>query len=262
MKTLGAFLRAMIHIKTAEEIEIMRAGGAILARVRDALAALAKPGVALIDLDKKAQELIEAAGAKPAFLGYKPAWADKAYPASICASVNDVVVHGVPTGYKLKEGDVLKIDIGVRYKGLYTDTAVTVCAGEPSKEARHLIDTTRDALVLAIDQCVAGRSVGDIGFAINAYVRKNGLRVVKGLTGHGVGKKLHEDPVVPNEGKPGIGPKLETGMTLAIEPMVTQGSGEIEELKDGAFKIADGALAAQFEHTIAITESGPEILTQ
>lgn len=241
---------------------MMAEGGALLREVTEALVAATKEGARLKDLDALAEKLMKATGGEPAFLGYKPAWAKKAYTASICASVNDVVVHGIPNAYKLKQGDIVKLDLGLKYKGFYTDTAVTVAVGEVSDDAKRLITVTRDALTLAIDQCVVGNTVGDIGFAVNSYVRKNGLRIVKGLTGHGIGKNLHEDPVVSNEGKPSMGARLEAGMVIAVEPMVTLGSGETIQLKlDESFATKERVLAAHFEHTVAITDAGPQVLT-
>ena len=252
----------MIYKKTAEEIAVMAEGGALLRGITEKLAEATKEGVRLKDIDALAEKLMKATGGEPAFLGYKPAWAKKAYGASICASVNDVVVHGIPSAYRLKQGDIVTLDLGLKYKGFYTDTAVTVAVGVVSDDARQLITITKDALTLAIDQCLVGNTVGDIGFAINSYVRKNGLRIAKGLTGHGIGKNLHEDPVVPNEGKPGIGARLFTGMVIAVEPMVTMGSGETVQLKlDESFATKERVLAAHFEHTVAITDAGPQVLT-
>ena len=252
----------MIHKKTPEEIALMAEGGALLRTVTETLAEAAQEGMRLKELDALAEKLMRKAGGEPAFLGYKPAWAEKAYNASICASVNDVVVHGVPSAYRLKQGDIVKLDLGLKYKGLYTDTAVTVGIGEISDEAKQLMAVTKDSLTLAIDQCVVGNTVGDIGFAINSYVRKHGLRVAKGLTGHGIGRNLHEDPMVPNEAKPGTGARLEAGMVIAIEPMVTLGSGETIQLKlDESFATKERVLAAHFEHTVAITDTGPQVLT-
>ncbi len=252
----------MIHIKTAEEIALMAEGGALLRRVTEQLAEAAQEGVRLKELDALAEKLMRETGGEPAFLGYKPAWAEKAYPASICASVNDVVVHGIPSAYKLKSGDIVKLDLGLKYKGFYTDTAVTVGIGTVSDEAKQLMAVTKDSLTLAIDQCVVGNTVGDIGFAVNAYVRKHGMRVAKGLTGHGIGRHLHEDPVVANIAKPSTGVKLAHGMVIAVEPMVTLGSGETIQLKlDESFATKERVLAAHFEHTVAITEAGPKVLT-
>jgi methionyl aminopeptidase len=172
------------------------------------------------------------------------------------------VVHGIPSAYKLKSGDIVKLDLGLKYKGFYTDTAVTVGVGEVSDEAKQLMAVTKDSLTLAIDQCIVGNTVGDIGFAINSYVRKHGMRVVKGLTGHGIGQHLHEDPVVANVAKPSTGVKLTAGMVIAVEPMVTLGSGETIQLKlDESFATKERVLAAHFEHTIAITDTGPKVLT-
>lgn len=240
----------------------MAEGGAILRRIQAELERSAKEGVRLKELDLLAKRLMEEAGGTPSFLNYTPAWAETAYPASICASVNDIVVHGIPDAYRLRNGDVLKIDLGLKYKGFHTDTATTVGVGEISTEAKNLIAVTRDSLTLAIDQCMVGNAVGDIGFAINSYVRKQGMHVAKGLTGHGIGKHLHEDPVVYNEGKPGAGMKLIPGMVIAIEPMVTVGSGAMKELPDGSFRTAERAISAHFEHTVAITAEGPIILTK
>ena len=252
----------MIQLKTPEEIAVMAEGGAILRRVTDALAEAAKPGVRLKELDALAKRLMEEAGGTPAFLGYKPAWAEKPYAASICASVNDVIVHGVPDAYRLKQGDIVKLDLGLKHKGFYTDTAITVPIGAVSDEARRLIAVTRDALTLAIDQCVPGEAIGEIGFAIHSYVRKQGMHIAKGLTGHGIGRRLHEDPVVWNEAKPGQGVRLAPGMVIAIEPMVAIGTGATVELPDESFATKDGSLSAHFEHTVAITADGAIVLTK
>lgn len=252
----------MIQLKTPEEIQLMKEGGAILRRIQATLEETAKEGIRLKELDTLAKRLMEEAGGTPSFLNYTPTWAETAYPASICASVNDIVVHGIPDAYRLRNGDVLKIDLGLKYKGFHTDTATTVGIGEISTEAKNLIAVTRDSLTLAIDQCMVGNAVGDIGFAINSYVRKQGMHVAKGLTGHGIGRHLHEDPVVYNEGKPGAGMKLIPGMVIAIEPMVTVGSGAMKELPDGSFRTAERAISAHFEHTVAITAEGPIILTK
>lgn len=252
----------MIHLKTTEEIALIAEGGAILHAVTEALITATVEGVRLKDLDAMAEKLMKESGGEPAFLGYKPVWAKKAYPASICASVNDVVVHGIPSAYKLKAGDIVKLDLGLKYKGFYTDTAVTVGVGEISDEAKQIIAVTKDSLTLAIDQCIVGNTVGDIGFSINSYVRKHGMRVAKGLTGHGIGRHLHEDPVVLNDAKPSTGVKLVAGMVIAVEPMVTLGSGETIQLKlDESFATKERVLAAHFEHTVAITDAGPQVLT-
>lgn len=249
-------------IKTAEEIKLIRIAGKILANVAKQIKDAAKEGVSLKELDLLTQKLIQEAGAEPAFLGYQPYGADKPFPASICASLNDVVVHGVPTHYKLRSGDVLKLDFGVDYKGYIADAAFTVGIGKISKEAEQLMETTKNALAVGIKECKAGKTLGDVGWAINNYVTKHGFKVVKGLTGHGVGKELHEDPPVFNEGQKNTGLRLKAGMVLALEPMVSAGDPYIRQLPDDSYATRDGSLSAHFEHTIAITERGPEILTK
>lgn len=239
----------------------MREGGALLRRVTNNLVSHVAPGVTLKELDVLAEKLIKQTGGKPAFLEYKPAWAKKAYGASICTSVNEIIVHGVPNPYVLKKGDIITLDLGLLYKGWYTDLAVTVPVGEVSDEAQRLIAVTRDALILAIDQCFPGKTLGDIGFAINAYVRKHGFHGAKGLTGHGIGRHLHEDPTVNNYGKPDAGERLLAGMVIAIEPMVSVGGGDTIQLKDESFATKEGVLSAHFEDTVAITEDGPMVLT-
>ncbi len=240
----------------------MRIAGKILVSVAKEVVAAAKDGTRLKDLDILARDLIRKAGGEPAFLGYRPYGAKKAYPSSICASINDVIVHGIPGQYKLKSSDILKLDFGVRYEGYYADAAWTVPIGKISAEAVKLIETTRNALKLAVKQCKTGKTLGDIGFAIQDYVKKHGFKVVQGLTGHGIGKELHEDPSVYNDGQKGKGLKLEPGMVLAIEPMVSVGSPQIVQLKDDSYATVDGSLSAHFEHTVAITENGPEVLTE
>lgn len=240
----------------------MREGGTKLARIRDELAAFAQSGVTLIALDKLARELTKKAGGTPAFLGYRPDGATRPYPAAICTSVNNVVVHGPPNSYALKAGDVLKIDLGLLYKGFYTDTAITVGIGVISPLAQTLIDATREALTKAIEQCYVGNTVGDVGVAISHYIKKCGLFVVKELTGHGIGRALHEEPIVYNDGRSNTGAKLVSGMTLAIEPIVSAGGPLIRQLKDESYATVDNSLAAHFEHTVAITDSEPEILTK
>lgn len=248
-------------IKTPAEIVKIRQAGKILAQVAKTVLAQAEPGMKLSSLDTLAKELIVKAGGKPAFLGYQPYGAEKPYPASICTSVNDVVVHGVPSAYKLKSGDILSLDFGVIYDGWYADAAWTVGIGEIEPRAEKLIKVTEQALFDAIKQAKPGNHLGDIGWAVSRTVKKYGFNVVDGLTGHGVGKELHEDPSVFNEGKKGSGQSLRPGMVLAIEPMTSIGSSEIVQLDDDSYATADGSMAAHFEHTVAITESGPEILT-
>lgn len=248
-------------IKTPVEIEKIRKAGKILAQVAKIVLKRAEEGASLKDLDSLAKELIEKAGAKPAFLGYKPYGARRPYPCSVCASINDVVVHGVPDNYRLKSGDVLKLDFGVVLDGWYADAAWTVKIGETTPEVEKLIKVTEQALFAGIKQARAGRNLGDIGWAISFTVKSMGFKVVDGLTGHGIGQELHENPSVFNEGRKGSGLKLRPGMVLAIEPMVSAGTSKVIQGKDDSFATADGSLSAHFEHTVAITENGPEILT-
>jgi len=249
-------------VKTAEEIKFIRIAGKILANVAKQIKAVVREGMSLKELDLLAQKLIQEAGAEPAFLGYQPYGADKPFPASICASLNDVVVHGVPTNYKLKSGDLLKLDFGVAYQGYIADAAFSIGIGKISKEAKELIETTKNALAVGIKECRAGNTLGDVGWAINNYVTKRGFKVVKGLTGHGVGKELHEDPPVFNEGQKNTGVRLKSGMVLALEPMVSAGDQYIHQLPDDSYATRDGSLTAHFEHTIVVTDKGAEILTQ
>lgn len=249
-------------IKTPEQIKMIRNAGKILASVSKKVKEAAKEGVTLKELDALAEKLIREAGAEPTFLGYQPYGAETAFPASICSSVNEIVVHGVPNNYKLKSGDVVSLDFGVTYNGLIADGAFTVGVGKISKEASELIETTHHALTLGIKECRKGKTLGDIGWAINNYVSKRGFKVVKGLSGHGVGLELHEDPPVFNEGHKNTGLKLKPGMVLALEPMVSAGDEYIIQLKDDSYATRDKSLSAHFEHTVLITEGNPEVLTK
>lgn len=266
----------MILIKTKKEIEIMRVGGKILAAILDEIVKAVKPGATTKELDELAQELIFSYGASPAFLGYQ------GFPAALCASVNDVLVHATPSGDKLKEGDIVGLDLGILYphkdcsgcfmlggcakpkqEGLYTDMAVTVPVGKISTETQKLIDATKQALELGLEQVKPGNHIGDIGFAIQQYVKKQGYSVIRNLVGHGVGRKVHEPPNVPNFGKKDEGEKLKAGMTLALEPMVSAGGRELEKIEDGhGFRTKDKSLTAHFEQTVVITKNGYEILTK
>lgn len=248
-------------IKTQEQIKKIKISGKILASVAKELKRNIAEGVTLKDLDILARKLIEDAGAEPAFLGYQPHGADHPFPASICASLNEVVVHGIPNKYKLKSGDILKLDFGVSYQGFITDSAFTVGVGKISTEAQKLMDVTKHSLMLGIKECRAGKTLGDIGWAINNYVQKNGFKVVKGLCGHGVGIELHEEPSVFNEGQKNTGLELRPGMTLALEPMVSAGDPYIVQTDQESYATRDGSLSAHFEHTVLITERNPEILT-
>jgi len=249
--------RRRIEIKGPEDLRKMRVAGKIVADVLKVLAANVRPGVTTLELDKIAAREIEKSGARPAFLGYC------GYPAVICASINDEIVHGIPeAGRILREGDIVSIDVGAIYEGYYGDSAVTVPVGKISNEAQKLLFVTRESLEKAIDAVVPGATVGDISAAVESFVVANGMSVVKEFVGHGIGRKLHEEPPVPNFGQQGTGAKLEYGMTIAIEPMVCAGSAETTIRENGWTAVArDGSWSAHFEHTIAVTENGCEVLT-
>jgi len=247
----------MIIIKTNKEIELIREGGKILASIMDELEEMLVPGVMTMDVDKKAVQLTKKYSAKPSFKGYR------GFPASVCTSINDKVVHSVPGSEKLKDGDIIGIDFGLLYKKYFTDMARTIGIGEISKDNEKLINTTKEALNVGIDQIKPGSKIGNISNAIQTYVESNNLSVVRELVGHGVGKKVHEDPQIPNFGTKGKGPVLKTGMVVAIEPMVNRGNYEIKLLDDGwSFATKDGSMSAHFEHTVAVTDDSYEILTQ
>lgn len=252
----------MIRLKKEKDIEGIRNSGAILARVLFDLSKDVQAGTPLTHFDDKARKLIREAGAEPAFLGYQPNDADKPYPAAICTSINEVVVHGLPTRRELKEGDVITLDLGVIYMGYVTDSAITIGVGAISKQAQELLTTTNRALKVGIEACRNGGHLSDIGATISAVVDKSGFSVVKGLTGHGVGFELHEDPTVYNFGTRGEGIELKPGLVLAIEPMVAIGEADTRQQPDGSFVTKDGSITAHFEHTVAITECGVEILTK
>lgn len=251
----------MVHIYSDSEIKIIGQGGKILREVFDQINKAINTGVRLEELDKIAHIKTVELGAEPAFLNYKPNGAAHPYPACICASVNDVVVHGLPTNYALKEGDLLSVDFGVKYCGYYSDSAFSVVVGSGSKVAYELVDITKEALDEAIKYCKPGHTLGDIGWAIESVAKKYHYNVVSGLTGHGVGKALHEDPDIYNFGQRGEGIRLQKGMVLAIEPMICAGSPKIMQKTDESWATADGALSAHFEHTVAIIENGCKILT-
>lgn len=246
-----------ITIKSQEEINIMAEGGKILATVLKEMEKMAKPGVSTLELDRAAEALILKHGAKPAFKGYEN------FPFSLCASVNDVIVHGLPSDYRLKEGDVVGLDLGVLHKGYNTDMAVTVGIGEISFEAKRLLKVTEKALKIGIKKVRAGNTTGDLGNTIQRYIEDQGYGVVRDLCGHGIGKELHEDPQIPNYGARHKGVELKEGMVVCIEPMVTVGDYHLKTASDQyGFATQDGKLAAHFEHTLAITKDGVKILTQ
>jgi len=247
-----------ILIKTRTEIEKMRASGRILRQVHDAIAPLVVPGASTMDLEKAANAKIASfPGATAAFKGYH------GYPAALCTSVNAEVVHGIPNEKRvLKEGDVLSIDCGVILDGFYSDAAVTYAVGKVSDQTRKLLDVTKASLDAAIQCAVVGGRLGDIGAAVQEMCEAQGFGVVREFVGHGIGRSMHEDPQVPNFGARGKGPRLKEGMVLAIEPMINAGGAEVRVLKDGWTAVTvDGSYSAHFEHTVAITKDGPDILT-
>jgi methionyl aminopeptidase len=242
--------------KTPEELDRMAASGAILVRTMQLMERKVREGVSLLELDEAAEKYIRSQGAEPSFKGYK------GFPGSICASPNSMVVHGIPGPYRLERGDVISIDIGVTYQGWVADAARTFAVGPVSPIAHKLLDTTRQSLFDAVEQCRPGNRLGDVSNAVQRRVEGAGLSVVRSLVGHGIGRSMHEDPQIPNFGPPGKGPKLEPGMVLAIEPMVNAGRHQVRMGDDGwAIYSQDGSLAAHFEFTVAVTETGPRILT-
>lgn len=247
----------MIKLKTEEEIKIIAEGGKILAKVLKELEKLAKPGITTLELDRAAEALILSMGAKPAFKGYA------GFPYTVCISVNENIVHGLPSNYVIKDGDILKLDVGVLYRTYNTDSAITLAIGNVSFEDKRLIDVTKKSLRLGIKKAKIGNTIGDIGNTIQRFVEDQGFGVVRDLCGHGIGKSVHEDPKIPNFGKRGGAEKLVEGMVICIEPMVTAGDYNLKKSKDGyGYATKDGKNSAHFEHTIAITKKGPIILTE
>ena len=246
----------MIIIKNGHDLEAMRQACRITAAARALAGEMVRPGVTTKEIDKAVHDFIVAQGAKPSFLGYH------GFPASTCISVNSTVVHGIPSNYVLKDGDIVTVDVGAYYKGFHGDCAATYPCGTVSAEAEKLIAVTKQSFYEGIRFATKGHRVSDISHAIETYVESNGFSVVRSFVGHGVGAQLHEDPEVPNYGAPGRGPRLLPGMTLAIEPMVNVGTYEVRVLKDGWTSVtADGKLSAQYENTVLITDGEPEILT-
>jgi len=246
----------MIKLKSAREIAMMRNAGRIVDEVLSEMGNAISAGITTAMLDKIAEKTIRRHGAEPAFLGYHN------FPASICTSVNNEVVHGIPGLRRLKEGDIISIDVGVRLKGYYGDAAVTFAVGKISPEARKLIDVTKQSLQKAIEAMQPGNKLSDISHAVQDYVEENTFSVVRNYVGHGIGEEMHEEPQVPNFGRPGRGPLLQPGIVLAIEPMVNAGTWEVEVLQDQWTVVtSDGSLSAHFEHTVALGDNGPEVLT-
>lgn len=247
----------MIPRKSASDLEIMRRGGAVLGACMQAVEKIIEPGISTADIDRTVERFLADAGARPSFMGYQ------GFPASICASPDSVIVHGIPNDEPLKEGQILTVDIGVFLEGFHTDSAWTFPIGAISSQAARLLEITEAALYAGIASAMAGNRVGDIGHAVEQAVEPSGFSLVQEYAGHGVGRHLHEEPFVPNYGPPGRRERLEEGMTLAIEPMVNLGGPETETLGDGWTVVtADRSLSAHFEHTVAITAEGPEILTR
>jgi len=252
----------MPQIKTPEEIAILKEGGKILGSILNEVALGVAPGIKTKELNEYAERLILKNGAEPSFKGYKNSKSGSPYPASLCTSVNDEVVHGIPGEYALKEGDILGLDLGIKFKGLHTDAALTVPVGNIERKTLKLLEATKRALFLGTDAVKDGAYTGDVGFCIQSYVESMGFGVVKELVGHGVGYRVHEEPEVPNWGRPGRGEIFKKGMVIALEPMAILGSGEVELKKDGwTWKTKDGSPAAHFEHTLVVTKNGREILT-
>ncbi|MFH1701350.1 MAG: type I methionyl aminopeptidase [Candidatus Zixiibacteriota bacterium] len=250
----------MYELKSKREIELMRKAGRIVAEVHELMERNIAPGVTTARLDAIAEDHIRSRGAKPAFKGYRVG--NNTYPASICSSIDEVVVHGIPSNRKLAEGEIISIDVGTYIDGYYGDGARTYAVGEVDETKMKLIQVTKDALKAAIEKARAGNHLGDIGSAIQSLAEQNGFTVVRDMVGHGIGRKMHEDPQVYNFGSPGTGLKLLEGMVLAIEPMINAGDYKISFKPDGWTTVtADGKPSAHFEHTVAITSNGPDILT-
>lgn len=246
----------MIHFRTDSEIELLRQAALLVGKTLGEVGKHIRPGVRTIELDRIAEEFIRDHGAAPAFKDYQ------GYPGSLCISVNDQVVHGIPGNYELRDGDIVSIDCGTVLNGYVGDSAYTFCCGEVSEEVKMLLKRTKESLYKGIEAAVAGNRIGDIGYAVQSYVEQFGYGVVRELVGHGVGRKMHEDPQVPNYGRKGTGVRLSEGMVLAIEPMITLGRKEIVQERDGwTISTRDGKPAAHFEHDIAVRNGKAEILS-
>lgn len=245
----------MIQIRTSRELKIQREAGRITAECMELVASMVKPGVSTLELDRAAERFIRAKGAVPTFLHYD------GYPASICASVNDQVVHGVPGSYRLQEGDIVGIDLGATFGGYVGDMARTFAVGKISRTDEELIRVTRECFERGMAQMIPGNRIGDVAFAIQSHAEAHGYGVVRELCGHGCGQKMHEDPEVPNYGRAGHGIRLKAGMVLAVEPMINLGTWRVAFLEDGTVVTEDGKNSAHYENTVAITDDGPVILT-
>lgn len=247
----------MIIRKSKRELEIMKKASQVVAETHALLAEEIEPGITTQEIDRLAEEYIRSQGAEPAFKGYQ------GFPSTVCVAINEQVVHGIPGSRQLESGDIIGLDIGAVVDGYYGDAAQTLAVGDISDQAQDLLETTEGALYKGIEQMVVGNRLSDISHAIQQHVEEAGYSVVRKFVGHGVGQEMHEDPQVPNFGSPGRGPRLKEGMVLAIEPMVNVGTYQVKTLDDGWTVVTqDGELSAHFEHSIAITDSGPEILTE
>jgi methionyl aminopeptidase len=247
----------VIVLKSAREIALMRRAGHILAGVVERLRASVRSGMSTLDIDEDVEAYIHREGAAPAFKGYR------GFPATVCVSINEEVVHGIPSPRrKIHEGDIVGLDLGCIVEGYYADCAFTLPVGPVPADVQKLLDVTRESLDRAIQECRPERRLSDVSHAVQSHVEAHGFSIVRAFVGHGIGRALHEEPQIPNFGDPGRGPQLRAGMVLAIEPMVTMGSWEVRILDDGWTAVTqDGSLAAHFEHTVAVTENGPEVLT-
>ncbi|GGT21009.1 type I methionyl aminopeptidase [Streptomyces chromofuscus] len=253
----------MVELKTDTSIDAMHEAGRVVGRALTAVREAAAVGVSLLELDEVARAVLREAGATSPFLGYRPSFAPTPFPAVICASVNDAIVHGIPTGYRLRDGDLVSIDCGAELGGWVGDSAISFTVGRPRPADLRLIETAERALAAGIGAAVVGNRIGDIAHAIGTVCRKAGYGILDGFGGHGIGRRMHEDPSVPNEGRPGRGLPLRKGMVLAIEPMlIAGGRDDFHTAPDGwTLRTNDGSRAAHAEHTVAITETGPRILT-
>jgi methionyl aminopeptidase len=249
-------ISTMVIIKSQREIEQLKRSNAMVAEVFEKLRGMIIPGITTRELDQVAEEFILLKGARPAFKGYR------GFPATLCISINDEVVHGIPGQRRLKEGDIVSLDVGVNYIGYFGDAAITLPVGEVDPEAKRLLEVTKKALYIGIEKAKAGNRLFDISYAIQSWVESHGFSVVRDFVGHGIGRELHEEPQIPNFGTPHQGPRIEKGMVFALEPMVNEGTHEVRVLSDGWTVVtADGKRSAHFEHTIAITDDGAEILS-
>ena len=246
-----------VTIKSEHEIELMREAGRILSIVHQEMAKIIRPGISTMDINRKGEEVIRSYDCIPSFLNYQ------GYPASICVSVNDEVVHGIPNGYVLKDGDIISVDVGACWKGYHGDSAWTFAIGNVSPQAKHLMEVCEQSLYAGLEQVKPGNRVSDISHAVQTYLESHGCSTPRDYTGHGIGTEVHEDPSIPNWGEPGRGPKLRKGMCIAVEPMAHLGKAEVKVMDDNwTVKTADHSLAAHYEHTVAITEDGYEIMTK